>query len=591
MKKIFQLFSLFLFLILVSCNQDNMDPINEINSGTQTGNEEFSAYFGNPIPRTFLGTVIDKDHNPIPDVTITIGDDTAQTDANGVFVISDASVYTRFGYVKAEKVGYLTGSRSVVPSQGTNKVTIILLEKSVTATVNSGSEEMVTLVNGSSVRLPGNYVDENGTAYTGSLDVVLHHLDPADEDMPLQMPGMLYGANSNNQERMLQTYGMLAVELIGSSGEKLNLAEGSTAEITVPLDVSLQGNAPATIPLWHFDETYGYWVEDGEATLDGTNYVGTVSHFSFWNCDIPAEAVTLCVNVTDESENMLSNLWVTMTSTVYGTRGGYTNQIGEVCGLVPRNETLGLNIYNYEVCNDSPIYTSTIGPFSSDSSTNITIPNNPDLILETVTGNFNDCDGNPVSEGYVSLSYANQTFIDYVTEGNFEIDLIRCTDNDTFGVEAVDYINLQTTDSLSYTFTTPLTNLGTLSSCNDVDEFITYQVDDHPAIIYTSNFQSGLDASVLFVNFYSPNQEYNFQLNIQDFNSIGTYSNGVYINFFDMNLDSTTLEFYFLGTASVSTFGNVGEYIDINFYGNLVDLNNPGSLTPIFGTIHVIRNI
>ena len=116
----------------------------------------------------------------------------------------------------------------------------------------------------------------------------------------MQMPGMLYAENENGAERMLQTLGMLAVELRGSGGEDLNLAEGSTSEIKVPVDASLMSIAPNTIPLWYFDEVNGYWKEEGQATLQGNMYVGTVSHFSFWNCDIPTEAITLCVTATNE---------------------------------------------------------------------------------------------------------------------------------------------------------------------------------------------------------------------------------------------------------------------------------------------------
>ncbi|MCA0154546.1 hypothetical protein, partial [Winogradskyella vincentii] len=187
-------------------------------------------------------------------------------------------------------------------------------------------------------------------------------------DMPMQMPGMLYAQNEAGAERMLQTLGMLAVELRGSGGEDLNLPEGSTSEIRIPLDPSLMGIAPATIPLWYFDEVNGYWKEEGEATLQGNMYVGTVAHFSFWNCDIPAEAVTLCVSATNENQDALNNLWVSITSSTFGTTYGYTNENGEVCGFVPSNETLELNVYGYEYCSDTPLYTETIGPFSTDTS-------------------------------------------------------------------------------------------------------------------------------------------------------------------------------------------------------------------------------
>jgi len=91
-------------------------------------------------------------------------------------------VNERFGYIKAEKSGYIHGSRSVVPTSGINKVTIMLLEATIAGSVNSGSAESVTANDGSSLSFDGNFVKEEGA------------------------------------ERMLQTLGMLAVELIGSGG-------------------------------------------------------------------------------------------------------------------------------------------------------------------------------------------------------------------------------------------------------------------------------------------------------------------------------------------------------------------------------------
>ena len=417
-----------LLLTLASCETDDGNSGDENQNNTS---DVFSEFFGNPINRSFLGTVINTNNQPIEGVSITIGSSIAITDANGVFFIENASVNERFGYIKAEKAGYIHGSRSVVPSSGVNKVNIMLLEANIVGTTNSGIAETITLPDGSSVALDGNFVNEDGSVYNGSVDVIMHHLDPMDEDMIDQMPGMLYAENENGAERMLQTLGMLAVELRGNGGEDLNLGNGSSAEIKIPVDPSLMAIAPPSIPLWYFDEDNGYWKEEGQAVLVGNMYVGTVTHFSFWNCDIPAEAITLCISATDDENNPLNNLYVTITSTTFGTTSGYINESGEVCGFVPSGEALELNIYSYEFCSDMPLLTQSIGPFNSDSDISIIIPETNDIISETVFGTFNTCGGNPVSNGYVQLSYGGQTFTDAVTDGSFEINLLRC-DNDNY---------------------------------------------------------------------------------------------------------------------------------------------------------------
>jgi len=591
------IFTLCLFGMFLSCDKDNIS-----NDDQQDTPSNFSEYFGSEITRSFLGNVIDSNNNPIQGVTISIGTNQVQTDGNGVFTIKDAQVNQRFAYVKAEKSGYIHGSRALAPTKGVNKVTIMLLEETVAGSTTSGTEKTIAIANGASVSLKGDYIKADGTLYSGNLDVIVHHLDPADTDMALQMPGMLYAENEANEERMLQTLGMLAVELRGSAGEDLNIAENSSAEIKIPVDASLMAIAPSTIPLWYFDEDKGYWIEEGEATLVGNNYVGTVKHFSFWNCDIPAEAINLCVTVINENETAFANTNVTITSNTYGTRGGYTNELGEVCGLIPSGETLEINVYDFAVCGSNVIYTSTIGPYNTDDSITIVVEETSDIIHETVFGTFADCNETLITNGYVALTYGNQTFYDTVTDGAFEINLLRCSSSDSFSIEAIDADSLQTTGIINYMFDSPETNLGNLLACNTVTEFIQYTIDDTEKVLITTNIQAnflptgGNSANNLNISGQKDSGTNNgcFYLFgvLNDAPHTGTYDD---INFEDGNDTGINIseclrisENNNTITYNITALGAVGEYIDINFSGGYEDYNgNPHTIT---GVIHVLRD-
>ncbi len=251
------------FGLVISC-----DP-NENNNS----NDDFADNFGNTALKDFLGQVVDENNDPIQNVTINIGTSTVQTDVNGVFIINDASVYEKFAYIKASKAGFIDGSRALVPTNGVNNVKIMMLSGTIAGTVASGATSNVTLSNGTKVVFDGNFKTETGTAYSGSVSVIMHHLDPADPSVADKMPGMLFAQNSNGEARVLETYGMMNVELRGSAGQKLQIT--NTAQIEMPITATQQATAPATIPLWHFDETKGYWKEDGVATKTGNKYVGT----------------------------------------------------------------------------------------------------------------------------------------------------------------------------------------------------------------------------------------------------------------------------------------------------------------------------
>ena len=154
------------------------------------------------------------------------------------------------------------------------------------------------------------------------------------------MPGALLAINSSNKQKSLQSFGMVFVEMDDANGGKLQIACSKTATITIPIPSALQANAPATIPLWYFDDTKGIWKQEGNANKQNNNYVGTVAHFSFWTAGQLGENVRLDATFKDQNGKMLANNLVTITSANHGTSEGYTDSAGTVSGLIPANETL-----------------------------------------------------------------------------------------------------------------------------------------------------------------------------------------------------------------------------------------------------------
>ena len=353
-------------------------------------------------------------------------------------------------------------------------------------------------------------------------------------------------------------------------------------------------------------------------------YVGTVSHFSFWNCDIPAEAVMLCVNVIDEQGNELSNMDVTITSPNFGTTVGYTNDKGEVCGLVPSNEGLILKIYNQGSCGNVPLITENIGPFTSDHNMIAIVPDSFNIVQETITGNFMSCIGEPVSNGYVLLNYGSREFIGQVSDGNFEITFYRCSTNTDFTFTAIDYDNNQSSVELTYNFISPLTDIGDIVSCNDYEyNYIYLQLGDNEPIslvegqgplVTPQDFECGIDPifehiliAGLFHQSNNPNVDSSvLRLRIFNLNGPGIYIADGLNN--DAGLDSYGYLNYgdgsyvprgsnFVGTAEVLTYGEVGDVVEISFSGTIdIKRDFGGDViftvatdVPIQGYMHLIR--
>jgi hypothetical protein len=577
-----------LFLVLLvpflfnSCSND---------SGIDENSVDTPLNFGNEVSKSFTGQIVDESNIPVANVVITVGNKTANTDRNGVFIINNATVHEKFAFIKARKTGFLDGSRSLVPANGMNYARITLLSGTIVGTVNSGTSGSVSLGNGSKVTFDGNFKTETGQPYTGAVSVIMKHLDPSDPSTVDKMPGMLLAANSSGEERVLETYGMMNIELRGAASQKLQLS--TTAQIEMPISTSQLASAPATIPLWHFDETLGYWKEEGAATKQGTKYVGTVSHFSWWNCDAQFPTVRLCVTVVNSNGVPLSNVKVGIrrASNSY-TVNGFTNSQGQVCGLVPANETLTMVVF--DSC-ENAVSTTSIGPFSADTTLPNLVISNTTIQSTLVQGNLLKCDGTNVTNGYVLMRYGNQNLMGTVTNGAFSFTMLVCSATNTaFSLEGFDYDNLQTTNPINFTFTTPITNVGNITACNSISEFISYRIDSNPVRYIIANITANVGTTS------------------------GSNSSGLSINGFNANSSTTNERFYLFGNTNIpgvystsmfsiespetgginiqtvnavsfnlSSVGATGQYIDITFNGTYT--NSTGSHT-INGVAHVIRD-
>ncbi|MFN3753866.1 hypothetical protein [Flavobacterium sp.] len=585
MKKIHSLLCLLLLVVVFSSCESNDD-----NNNSGPNDNTFSQNFGNSVNRDFIGQVVDTNNNPLQGVTIKIGSATTQTDVNGVFIINGAEVYQRFAYITAKKIGYFDGSRSMVPTSGKNNVKIMLIPNTPLQTVQSGVLSEVALPSGTKVVFDGAFEDANGNDYTGSVQVSMFHLLPSDENISKLMPGMLYAQTQTNEQAILETFGMINVELRGSGGQKLNIKEGHTAEITLQIDNSQMSSAPNTIPLWHFDEERGYWKEDGVATKVGNKYVGEVSHFSWWNCDVPFPLVTLTVTIVDANGNGISNVGVGLLAN--GNTWpvlGFTNTDGQVSGLIPANQTIVLNVYtDYYSCSTTNIvYTTSIGPFTTNTTLpNIVINNSSTTFSSNVVGTLLKCDGTNVTNGYVMLIRTGGYSISPVSNGVFSFNEIYCPSNTQFTLKGFNHDNIQETDSINYNFTPLITNIGNLQACTAVDEFISYSIDGNAPVFLFDELYFYLGIGN-YVQIYGRNNALNKVLSIDGI--AGGPSNPTFTQYviegtdfgYVQSLNDNNIIY------NLNSLGNIGEMTDITFNGTF--MNSSGTHT-VIGVIHVIRS-
>ena len=579
MKKTILLLFLALFFANSCRNETNI--IDDANTAVS----EFQYNYGNEVSRNFFGQVLDRSGNPVSGATISIGSSTVQTTSQGFFMLKNVSVKENFAHIKATKSGFVNASRVLLPTTGDNRINIMMIPATTTSTINSGATSTVSLPDGSSVKFDGSFKNENGTAYTGSVKVALFNLKTSDTYFNETMPGSLLAGNSQGESRLLESYGMMHVQLTGDSGQNLQLADGHTAEITSPIDAAQLSSSPATIPLWSFNETEGIWREEGSASKVGNKYVGTVKHFSWWCPSMTSNPVFLNISVTNSTNQPLGNLIITLNANSNHDYITSTNINGIASGFVPGNQPLTMKIYDN--CGNL-LQTSSIGPLITNSTTLNVVLNITTAQSTLIQGTLLDCAGNNVTDGFVQIfrPTGNNYFYSIipVINGQFSLNSFVCSSSPQFKLNGYDYTNLQSTGEIFFTANPVNTDVGFITACNATSEIVNYQVDNQAIKKCIIGFNTNIIANSLYLN-HNPNTP-DFRIgNFNSFSGVGTYTSGfsLFTDYFPNGISADTTGNNL--TLQINNVGPIGGYIDFTIKGTYYNGANS-----IKATGHVIRD-
>lgn len=516
------------------------------------------------------GIVVDENDRPVSGATVISGTNSTTTDRYGSFRFRNISLSKANGTVKIIHNGYFNAYRSFISVAGRiNNVRIKLIPKTNAGNFSAASGGTISISGGAKLVIPVNAIaDAGGAAYIGTVNVAMAWIDPSSADLPNILMGDLRGITTDNQERGLSTYGMIGVELTGTGGQPLKIAAGKTAELTFPIPASLQGNAPATIDLWHFDEATARWKQEGTATKTGSNYIAQVNHFSFWNCDAPFPLVDLCMSFKDGNGQPLINAQVRIKRTVNNTFGyGRTDSAGNLCGKVPKDEALVLEVLDQ--CNNV-VYSQNIGPFSTATTLPVTTVNIPAANSLIITGTVTNCSNANVTNGAAVIYMGGGNYYNVpVTNGTFSLTILRCSSGTVnFTVLGVDYTTIQQSVPVSGSGTTGTVNVGTVQACGTSSaQFLELIIDGTP------------------YNYVSPPDNFNYS----DSTIAGVYTNKTWIFAFRQNAGTTTYSsFSFNNNAAAATglpLNNLNVYLGAALNSQTVTTASPVVNVTGFGPV------
>lgn len=558
-----------LLFIVVSCQKVLTGEVTvPVDAGPPISSEK--------IVTTVTGFVTNADNVAVMGAMVKAGEVTTITDRYGYFEIKNVLVTKEAAVVSVTQAGYFKGIKTWVAVAGKAVFfRLRLLPKTVEGSIQSSVGGTVSSQSGLSVTIPANAVINAATnnVYSGAVNVAIQWIDPQASDLHKIMPGDLRGINDKNVLKRLVTYGMAAVELTGPGGELLQLATGEKAILKIPLPASIAGTAPASIPLWYFDEVAGVWRQEGSASKNGNAYEGNVSHFSFWNCDIPSDYVYLSCSIVDIAGNPLAyaTVKVSRLDNPLDNSIGYTNADGFVTGAIPGNTQIKIEILRSNCT--GVLFEQLLSTGNSNINLNNLVIPAGTTHQALLTGRLFKCNNTPVTNGYVlRVDNGNLLRYDVDNNGEFRINTSYC------GTTGSVFLIGNDNDAGEYSSTKTIVIhdgnnfIDTLKACGlSAEEYFNYTTDDSLVMLSppaANVFQNGAIWNNITIQAINPFDPVRQDKTIV-FNSDGIDNNSAQnLVYYSVYLDGVI--FVDPVTVYITEYGQVNQFIAGFFSGRII---------------------
>lgn len=238
----------------------------------------------------------------IPDTLVTIQGQSVKTDLNGLATLNVSLPQNQTQVVATfEKSGFI-GQAIEYDVTKLTAVSARLLDIKQTIVVPKieSAQKIESQYLGASITIGENsFAYADGRLAQGVVNVEFTPWDIQGDDLnAMPANGMAIDAQGNRAQ--LISAGMISATFKDINGEKLQLVSGKTADIQMNLPLKSINNQPMSvgtiIPMWHFDEVKGLWVEEGVGEVISASESSTglavhakVKHFSTWNWDFKFE--------------------------------------------------------------------------------------------------------------------------------------------------------------------------------------------------------------------------------------------------------------------------------------------------------------
>ncbi len=381
---------LILVFLFFSCNKDTEEP--------QTSAPDPSppdvvvpstAYLsGVQIEGDFYGEIRDYSGTP---TTVTIGNKSADVDANGRYILLDALVDSMRAEIVLESPG-LRPQRDVFYPSSQSLLKLRTMDEPVegvqypNASASFDLEECTIEEN--------SLANVNGDVYSGPCQVYTRTISyfSGGEDL---LPGDYLGTDLNGELKFLFPYGATNVDFIDVTGESLDLAEGVSIPLRFQSTLAFQ---QPSFSLWHYDIEGTVWREIG--TAEGSNsfeYFADVDRLGWFMIAITFDPIRLSGRVlSSETETPLASMRVGVEGPQQQIWGTITDQKGFFSFWAPAEFMVDFQVRNQcflQFENSSQSY-------SEDTDLGIILLEEDDIAF--IQGSYANCYGEPLA-GYLDI--------------------------------------------------------------------------------------------------------------------------------------------------------------------------------------------
>ena len=300
------------------------------------------------------GEVQDIYGQPISGVKVTLGDVSTTTLNDGRYVIIP-NTSSNTGIINFTHNEYATQIKNVSLDGKSPRTVLATMKKwDAKETLINGKRNII-ITDNVKIDFPKNVkFIKNNAQITGNPSINVCSIDPSIKAQRKAFPGDFSGRRSDGTFTPVESVGLFSLKLL-NNGENVNIDPSTPVEVTFDVPSGITANVGDLIPLWWFNEEIGLWIEEGTALVERDSHNnliarGNVSHFTWWNCDIPS--TTSCIKgriILPPNTNIPMSAIAIEADGVnyYSTSEAIPDNDGYFCLNVEAGAQFTLSVYSY----------------------------------------------------------------------------------------------------------------------------------------------------------------------------------------------------------------------------------------------------